>query len=138
MIINYDSTKNQQILDNILLEELKVKTGRDSREEKIISLASIIDGNYAGGILGEITFETCYIKYLGTKNEYRGRGIGSELIYSLEEELIKLGVKKVYLTTQDYQAKNFYLKMKYEIISEIKNVPFGGTTRYIFIKNLSE
>ena len=75
---------------------------------------------------------------MGTKNEYRGRGIGSELIYSLEEELIKLGVKKVYLTTQDYQAKNFYLKMKYEIISEIKNVPFGGTTRYIFIKNLSE
>lgn len=137
MIINFSSIENEKKLDDLLLKELKVKTGKKSRDSKIISLASFIDDDYAGGIVGKINFQTCYIEFLATKSEYRGRGIGSELIKSLETELLKIGIKKIHLTTQDYQAKDFYLKMNYKIIASMKDIPFDGTTRYIFIKDLA-
>lgn len=136
MIINYDLKENEKEIDDLLIKELKTKTGKESRNEKVISLASFIDSEYVGGIVGKITFETCYVELLAVKNEERGKGIGAELIKSLEEEVSKIGIKKIYLNTQDYQAKDFYLKMNYKIVATIKDIPFAGTTRYILIKDL--
>lgn len=137
VIINYNLKENAKEIDDLLIKELKIKTGKKSRGEKVISLASFIDSEYVGGIIGKITFETCYIDLLAIKHERRGGGIGTELIKTLECEVLKLGIKKIHLSTQDYQAKEFYLKMNYEIAATIKDIPFVGTTRYIFIKDLN-
>lgn len=136
MIRDYDIETNKNKIDELLLQELEEKTGRKTRGASTISLAFEEDGEYEGGILGDILFESCYVDMLAVKKTCRGKGIGKKLLHQLECELREKNIHTVFLNTQDYQAKDFYLKMGYELVGEIENIPFNGTTRYYFRKQI--
>lgn len=132
-----DNKSNEKNIDLILLRELKEKTKYKERNEEIISLAYIKDSDFMGGIIGEVAFQSCYIDLLGVKKEFQGRGIGKMLLKALESTCKEKKLKKVYLTTQDYQAKNFYVKQNYQVAGELTDVPFEGTTKYTLIKDIN-
>lgn len=138
MIIPIDKNSNEKYIDLILLEELKEKTTYKERKEEIISLAYIKDSDFMGGIVGEVTFHSCYVSLLGVKKEFQGRGIGKILLQALEKACREKELKKIHLTTQDYQAKDFYVKQNYQVAGQLIDVPFEGTTRYILVKDLAD
>lgn len=136
MIVCCDQAENAVALDAMLLAELTEKTGRTTRNVQTISLAFAEKGVYAGGLLAQAMFESCYIELLAVKKEFRGRGIARQLVEAMETHVRTLGLHTIHLTTQDYQAKGFYLKMGYTCIAEVTDLPFVGTTRYYFLKRL--
>lgn len=136
MIVCYDAAQNEDTLDGLLLQELVEKTGRTTRNARTISFAFEEGGEYAGGILAKTIFESCYIDLLAVKKEFRGKGIARHLLEELDNHLRAMGIHTVYLNTQDYQAKGFYLKMGYTLAGQMEDVPFAGTTRYYFVKRL--
>ncbi len=136
MIVCYDAEQNENVLDGLLLQELVEKTGRTTRNNQTISLVFEEMGVYAGGILAKIAFESCYIDLLAVKKEFRGKGIAQRLLEELEGRCRALGITTIYLNTQDYQAKGFYLKMQYALVAQVDDIPFAGTTRYYFVKRL--
>ena len=136
MIRTVEEQLNRDRVDQLLLLELREKTGLTSRNEDVISLAYFEDDQYVGGIVGQIVFTSCYVDVLAVDKAYRGKGIGSQLLGALESECKQRSIRKLFLTTQDYQAKDFYMKMNYKVAGELVDVPFEGTTRYVMVKDL--
>lgn len=86
--------------------------------------------DYAGGIVGKVIFSTCYIDLFAVKKKYRNKGIGRELFNTVENYCRINSVKYIYLTTQDYQALEFYLHFGCKVFGELPDVPFKNTTKF--------
>jgi ribosomal protein S18 acetylase RimI-like enzyme len=65
------------------------------------------------------------------KVEFRGQGLGKELLEAAEEEARRRGCVHVVLDTHSFQAPGFYLKCGYEIIGEVENHPKGYEKIYL-------
>ncbi|MDT2757842.1 GNAT family N-acetyltransferase [Enterococcus asini] len=87
-----------------------------------------------GGILAKTSLETAHIALLAVEKEFRGQDWGSKLLQQAEQELRRLGVKSITLTTRSYQAKGFYEKQGYTLFGELGDVPVTGVTKYFFVK----
>lgn len=124
--------------DEILLQVLKQKTGKEGRNERLIRLEVFADGSFAGGLLAKTQFEACYLDLLAVKSEYRKLGLGKQLLEELEKRCRSLGIRTIWLTTQDYQAPAFYKKNGYICQCRLDNFPFEGTSRFLFLKRLNE
>ncbi len=56
------------------------------------------------------------IRYMAVAVEFRGKGLGQQLVIALEEFAISMGINKISLKARE-QAVNFYQKMSYQNIS---------------------
>ena len=64
--------------------------------------------------------EVFYLKEMGIKNNFQGKGIGTELIKSLREKLKGTKVNGIYLLTEKRSnAEKFYLKNGFNINEEM-------------------
>ncbi|WP_217925370.1 GNAT family N-acetyltransferase [Enterococcus gallinarum] len=134
VIKSFDILENKKRINQILLEELAEKKSIYKREEKEISFSYFIENDYAGGIVGKVIFSTCYIDLFAVKKKYRSKGIGRELFNTVENYCRINSVKYIYLTTQDYQALEFYLHFGCKVFGELPDVPFKNTTNFFLIK----
>ena len=102
--------------------------------EKVAALASvwkplefnIKDNNdvVVGGVLAGINYwNGLEIKILWVEENFRKQGFGSQLLMYLENEAKKKGASMAMVDTFDFQAEDFYIKHKYEIIGELKGFP---------------
>lgn len=135
-IIEFDEEENSKNLNKILLEHLEETTHLKTRDEITISLAAFENDNYLGGITAKKVFKTCFVDLLAVEKNNQELGVGRKLILELEDEVKRHGCKKIFLTTQDYQARKFYEKMGYKVVFELNDMPFKGTTRIFFIKDI--
>ena len=95
-----------------------------------------LDDTIVGGILAGIGYWSgLEIRTLWVDEKYRGQGIGTYLLKSVEQEAIVLGAVKSILNTYDFQAKDFYQKMGYKVFGELKDFP-NKHSRYYLTKNL--
>lgn len=94
------------------------------------------DGNVIGGILGGTYWGWLYIDILWVQENYRGKGIGSKLLLTAEEEAIRRGCHHVHLDTMSWQAPDFYKKHGYEVIGILPDIP-KGNQKYLLQKALS-
>ncbi|HAT9060359.1 TPA: GNAT family N-acetyltransferase [Legionella pneumophila subsp. pneumophila] len=88
-----------------------------------------------GGAIVYAHKSSIYVDVLWVKEEYRGLGIGAELLRSVETEAIKRGIPASTLDTFSFQAERFYLKQGYQHIGTIKNY-LEGHDRIYFRKQL--
>ena len=72
-----------------------------------------------------------FISVLFVDELYRGKGLGTLLVKHLEEEAKSLGLKLIHLDTFDFQAKDFYLKLGYEIFGVLDYCPKGHKRYYL-------
>ena len=135
-IIEFNEEENSKNLNRILLGHLAERTHLKTRNESSISLAAFEEDNYIGGITAQKVFETCFVDLLAVEKKYQELGVGRKLILELENEVKRHGCKKIFLTTQDYQARRFYEKMGYSVVLELNDIPFKGTTRIFLIKGV--
>ena len=94
-------------------------------------------GDVIAGILGGIGYwNGLEISILWVDDNYRGKGLGKQLLKHAEQFAANKGAVISILDTFDFQAEAFYLKNGYEAIGEIKNFP-QGHRRIYFSKRLT-
>ena len=71
-------------------------------------------------------------------DEHRGKNFGSELLLAMEQKGIEAGAKVLTVSTQCFQALDFYKKHGYETFGELKDVPFEGVTKYYLTKRVEK
>ena len=77
-------------------------------------------------IVGYIDATVClgvgYVKSLLIGSDYRGKGLGKELMDAAEEKVKNLGAHKIWLETgSNWQAKAFYEKLGYSMRTILPN-----------------
>lgn len=82
------------------------------------------NGAIIGGILACMAlWRILSIDTLWVKKEFRHQGIARHLLAMAEEEAKSMGCHIAYLSTYDFQAKDFYLKNGYAIFGVLKDCP---------------
>ncbi len=96
------------------------------------------NGIEIGGILAGIGYwNGLEINILWVKEEYRKKGVGTQILKHAEKIAIEKGAEISMLDTFDFQAERFYLKNGYKPIGEMKGFP-KGHRRIYFSKDLTE
>lgn len=95
------------------------------------------NGVKKAGLTGETFGNWLCIKYLWVSEDLRGRGIGSQLLQSAENEAMKRGAKYVFVDTFSFQAPEFYRKHGYKEVFQLYEYPYTGSRSY-FTKKISE
>jgi GNAT superfamily N-acetyltransferase len=88
--------------------------------------------NIVGGVVGELSWGWLYVDLLWVDAGYRGYGNGADLMTSLEQEALRLGVPNIFLATTSFQAEPFYKRMGYEVFGTLENRPPGY--EYFYLK----
>ena len=86
-----------------------------------------------GGIVVYEKMQWIEVDTLFVYEKYRDKNFGTKLINKLIDYCKENNLIGIHLTTLDFQAKGFYEKLDFKLISEIKDWP-KGITRHEFIK----
>jgi GNAT superfamily N-acetyltransferase len=89
-----------------------------------------------GGVIGKRTGNTIHIQLLAVDPSHQNQGIGKQLIKALFDHGKKVGCRSVTVTTQDYQAPQFYQAVGFEPFAVLTDTPVLGTDRLYFVKML--
>ena len=101
-----------------------------------IQIGIIHDGKLiAGAGAGTSDFRKIYIYTLFVDEEFRGRGIGRQLMEAIENKAASLGANLIRLNTYSSQSLGFYVKLGYEQFGCYENEE-DGYTEYFFLKRL--
>lgn len=76
------------------------------------------DGIVAG-LAGESYGGWLFIRYLWVSEWLRGQGLGGKLMREAERLALERGCHSVWLDTYSFQAPEFYLRLGYEVFSEV-------------------
>lgn len=91
------------------------------------------DDKLMGIIVGHSYYKEVHITDLIVMEEYRSKGVGSELVRKVEEEVKNLGFENINLTTYAFQAPEFYMKMGFEV-EHVRKSSDERLTKYFLIK----
>lgn len=124
-----------EYIGNMLLEfNLQLKPL--SQEKPFISINRCIkdeNGEIIGGILACLAlWHILSIDTLWVKKEFRNQGVAKQLLSLVETEARNMGCHIVYLSTYDFQAKDFYLKNGYEIFGVLEDCPKEHKLYHLF------
>lgn len=90
---------------------------------------------WIGGITAEVYWGWVEINKFWFSQEFRGKGIGGQLLAKAEETAKQMGATKALLTTYDFQARTFYEARGYQVVGEIKDYP-PGCSYFTMVKTL--
>ena len=94
------------------------------------------NGNIIAGLDAVVTtFKILYVSTLFVDEKYRRQGIGTQLIKEMELRAKKLGVNTIRLDTFDWQGKDFYKAVGYELVGNYSNTE-DGYAEYFFLKRI--
>ena len=97
-----------------------------------ISIAAMDGDQFVGCASGKPNYNWFLLDHLWLDSEYRGRGIGSDLLKKLEAAVRDSGLKKIYTGTAEYQAPEFYKKHGYQVYGELEDFfPTGHSKIYL-------
>ena len=124
------------IIDKILQTDQDEKVGLIPCESRRLAFSLIENGEIIGGITGKMNFNRCHVSGLGIEKTFRGRGYGALLMERIEEAAIQIGATIITVSTQDFQAKDFYERLGYTVFGELEDCPFEGTTKFYMSKRV--
>ena len=113
-------------IGNMLLE-FNLKSEPLTQEKPFININRCVkdeNGEVIGGILACLAlWNILSIDTLWVKKEFRNQGVAKQLMSLVEAEAKNRGCHIVYLSTYDFQAKDFYLKNEYKIFGVLDDCP---------------
>lgn len=95
--------------------------------------AKLPSGEVIGGAVGRTWGLCCELQQLWVAEDYRYRGIGTQLIKLFEERATLRGCWTFYLETFSFQATELYRSLGYEARLEITGFP-KGIRKYVMVK----
>ena len=126
------------------LREAILKPLRDFNESHVgpvdveplaITLRDPDSGAITGGLWGTSVARWLYVDLLVVPEEFRGRGIGTELLRKAEEIARKRDCIALWLNTGTFQAPGFYEKRGFKAFGRVPDYPPGHDTIF-FLKRL--
>jgi GNAT superfamily N-acetyltransferase len=96
-----------------------------SSEKIDVQYVVLADGQFIGGIYGNIQYDYLFINILFVDEDYRGLSIATKLMELIEEEAERRDVYNIYITTFEFQALDFYKKHGYKTVMVIDDFPVG-------------
>ena len=100
---------------------------------KIRSLFELFDKDmFVGAIVVQVFWGQLHIKYLFLNENYRGRGLGCQLMNHALEFGKKRGCRFAFVETMSFQAPAFYQKMGFTI--EFSRAGFAKNTSFHYLK----
>ena len=125
---NTESQKAQEIGDLIRSYN---RSKREKAESEPLNLYVEDDkGELMAGLVAETFGNWLEIEYLFVKEEFRGQGIGSQLLQQAESEAKKRNCRYVFVNTYQFQAPAFYQKHGYKEVFTLKDYPYDGQRHY--------
>ena len=124
------------IIDKLLKAHQDEKVGFIPDENSKFAFVLMEKGEIIGGITGKMNFNRCHVSGLGIEKASRGGGYGALLMNRMEEEAIQRGATLMTVSTQDFQAKEFYEGLGYTVFGELEDCPFEGTTKFYMSKRV--
>lgn len=89
------------------------------------------DGKVNGGAIGRTWGECCELQLFWVDAEFRGRGTGTLIMDSFEQEALERDCKLIYLDTFTFQAPIFYKERGYTEVSRITGFTGGEEKIYM-------
>ena len=125
---NTESQKAQEIGDLIRSYN---RSKREKAESEPLNLYVEDDkGELMAGLVAETFGNWLEIEYLFVKEEFRGQGIGSQLLQQAESEAKKRNCRFAFVNTYQFQAPAFYQKYGYKEVFTMKDYPYTGQRHY--------
>ena len=94
------------------------------------------DGKLVAGLDACVTaFRSLYVSTVFVDEACRRKGIGTRLMREMERRAAAMGVNTIRLDTFDWQGKDFYEALGYEIVGRYQNRE-DGYAEYFFLKRL--
>ncbi|MGK5631646.1 GNAT family N-acetyltransferase [Streptomyces sp. URMC 123] len=91
----------------------------------------------AGGLTGYTWGRWLHVDLLWVDERWRGRGLGERLMARAEEiARTEHGCGHSRVETWDFQAPDFYRRLGYEVVGEVRDYP-PGVTEYLLAKRLA-
>ena len=106
------------------------------RQETPLTVLAFEEERLVGGMIGKVFWNWLYADLVWVEEEFRGRGIGTDVMRAAEEQARKMKLSGIYLWTQSWQAPSFYGKLGYSQFVELKGFP-PGHNRLGFFKYLT-
>ncbi|WP_019215218.1 GNAT family N-acetyltransferase [Legionella tunisiensis] len=136
----YLEEANNPEITEMLSEKLKAynesKIGKYSHLPYTIYIKSDDGSKVIGGCNGDITLTNCYVDCIWVDEEYRKHGIGLKLMNTLAAYAKNANCEVITIETADFQAKDFYEKAGFSIISITEHNCFLGHKVYLMRKTL--
>ena len=104
------------------------KVGPVKSEPLAITLRDPDSEAITGGLWGTSVAGWLYVDLVIVPEEFRGRGLGTELLRRAEEIARKRGCVGLWLTTGTFQAPSFYEKRGFTAFGTLADYPPGHTT----------
>lgn len=93
------------------------------------------EGRLVAALDGEITVgDIFYLSSLYVEPEYRGQGIGRQLVEAMEQEAAALGARMIRLDSFSYQGEGFYARLGYELVGSYEVA--DGIEERFYLKRL--
>ena len=89
------------------------------------------DGEIVGGVYGTAQWDWLGIELAWVKASERQRGVGSQLLGTLEKAAVAKGHLNAHVRTRNWQTLNFYQKRDYETFGQLEGYPKGHTTYFL-------
>ncbi len=94
------------------------------------------DGQFLGGLTGEIFTNTLFVEFLWVNDAKRDSGVGSRLMSRIEQEAKSHGVTHLYLDTYTFQAPKFYAKLGFQEVGRFEGFPTAGIDKIFLQKTI--
>ena len=93
-------------------------------------------GKKVGGAVGRLFGKWLMIRFVWVDPKYKGKQLGSQLMNQLEALARDNGAEHAHLETFSFQAKDFYLKLGYELKLTLEDYPVD-TQLHVMTKSFS-
>jgi GNAT superfamily N-acetyltransferase len=107
-----------------------------SADGKPFSVLAFMDQRIIGGLMGKVFWNWLYADLVWVEKDFRGRGIGGDVMNAAEQHARGMKLTGIYLWTETWQAPVFYQKLGYTQFVEFKDFP-PGYSRFGFRKYLA-
>ncbi|MCF1284504.1 GNAT family N-acetyltransferase [Streptococcus sinensis] len=130
---NRESKKTQELGN--LIRAYNQSKREPSKSEPLNIYVEDEQGNLIAGMVAETFGNWLEIEYLYVQEDFRGQGIGSNILNRAEKEARERKCKYSFVNTYQFQAPDFYKKHGYEEVFALKEYPYTGE-RYYYTKAL--
>lgn len=130
---NRESKKTQELGN--LIRAYNQSKREPSKSEPLNIYVEDAQGNLIAGMVAETFGNWLEIEYLYVQEDFRGQGIGSNILNRAEKEARERKCKYSFVNTYQFQAPDFYKKHGYEEVFALKEYPYTGE-RYYYTKAL--
>ncbi len=141
-IIDRVMTSKEIKLMNLGFDALSLEEGIEIESSETVSFVALKEDTFIGCASG-LAFKNgenysgwFFLTDLYVEKGYRSKGLGLQLLKSIEEKVITLGVKHIWLWTSGYKALKFYQREEYKKFTEMENWYSDGSSRVGLRKNL--